>query len=195
MLNAPLHTRSMEGFSTSLNRIVGSIISALVNNFKLFIIFRMIGGLGIGITSVQSPLYIAEIAPARVRGRLVSLNQLAVVTGIFAVYFLNLSITNQGNLAWNVSTGWRWMLGFGLLPGLVFLILLLIVPESPRWLQLKGREEEAFQILKKAHGEKEAKKELEKIKPSCDKGCVSITEILRPGLRRALMVGVVLAIL
>jgi MFS transporter, SP family, arabinose:H+ symporter len=174
---------------------IGSILSALVNNFSLFVIFRMIGGLGIGISSVQSPLYIAEIAPARVRGRLVSLNQLAVVTGIFAVYFLNLGIANRGSLAWNISTGWRWMLGFGVIPGLLFFMLLLLVPESPRWLQLKGRDEEAFQILTKVLGKEEAKKELEKIKPTCEKGCSSVNQIFKPGLRKALMIGVVLAVL
>ncbi len=174
---------------------VGSILSGLANTFTLFVIARMIGGFGIGISSVQSPLYIAEIAPARIRGRLVSLNQLAVVTGIFVVYFLNLGISSYGNLAWNISTGWRWMLGFGVIPGLLFFILLLMVPESPRWLQLKGRTTEALQILKKVHGEGEAKVELETIKSTFNKERVSINQLLKPGLRGALLVGVVLAVL
>ncbi|WP_026695553.1 sugar porter family MFS transporter [Peribacillus kribbensis] len=174
---------------------VGSIFSAIVNNFTLFIIFRIIGGIGIGISSVQAPLYIAEIAPSKIRGRLVSLNQLAVVTGIFAVYFLNLGIANHGSHAWNVSTGWRWMLGFGVIPGVIFFLLLLIVPESPRWLQLQGRKDEAFKILKKLMGEEEAKKEIGKIDTSADEEGSSIKKLLKPGLRKALLIGVVLAIL
>ncbi|WCK52332.1 sugar porter family MFS transporter [Aneurinibacillus sp. Ricciae_BoGa-3] len=174
---------------------LGSVFSGLATNFTWFVIARIIGGLGIGISSVQSPLYIAEIAPAKIRGRLVSLNQLAVVTGIFAVYFLDLGIASRGNLVWNVSTGWRWMLGFGVLPGVLFFILLLLVPESPRWLQLKGREQEAFNILKRIHGESQAQIELKTIKPSSNNGYGLLKQLFKPGLRHALLIGVVLAVL
>ncbi|AJY74223.1 sugar porter family MFS transporter [Paenibacillus beijingensis] len=175
---------------------VGTVASALPDTFTGYYIARMIGGLGIGITSALSPLYNAEIAPAKYRGRLVALNQLAIVTGIFLVYFVNLWITSFGDDAWDVSSAWRWMFGVGAVPGLLFLVLLFFVPESPRWLIKKGRPAEALPILIKIHGEQLAREEVLAIKEvSKQESGGSFRQLFMPGMRTALMVGVVLAAL
>ncbi|UVI30170.1 sugar porter family MFS transporter [Paenibacillus spongiae] len=175
--------------------IIGSLGSAIPSTFNGYIIARIIGGIGIGLTSTLCPLYNAEIAPAKYRGRLVALNQLATVTGIFLVYFINMWIAGMGDDAWDVSTAWRWMFGFGVLPGVVFLVLLFFVPESPRWLIKQGRAEESLPILLRIHGETLAKQEVLDIKESFKQENGSIRQLFSPALRLALIVGVGLAIL
>ncbi|MEC0209265.1 sugar porter family MFS transporter [Paenibacillus ehimensis] len=175
--------------------IIGSAGSAVPDTFTGYIIARMIGGIGIGITSTLCPLYNAEIAPARYRGRLVALNQFATVTGIFLVYFVNSGIAGYGDDAWNIATGWRWMFGVGVLPGLLFLVLLFFVPESPRWLIKQGRPVEALPILLKIHGDDLARQEVLDIKESFKQENASLRQLFSPGLRTALLVGVVLAVL
>jgi MFS transporter, SP family, arabinose:H+ symporter len=175
--------------------IIGSIGSAIPDTFSGYIIARIIGGIGIGITSTLCPLYIAEIAPAKYRGRLVAFNQFAIVTGIFLTYFINLWIAGYGDEAWNISTAWRWMFGVGAVPGFLFLFLLLIVPESPRWLIKQGRPVEALPILLRIHGEDLARQEVLDIKESFKQESGSIRQLFSPGLRLALIVGVGLAIL
>ncbi|QHW31440.1 sugar porter family MFS transporter [Paenibacillus rhizovicinus] len=174
--------------------IIGSIGTALPDTFTGYVIARMISGLGIGITSTLCPLYNAEIAPARYRGRLVALNQFAIVTGIFLTYFANSGIAGSGSDAWDVTTGWRWMFGVGVIPGLIFMILLFLVPESPRWLIKKGRPEKALNILLRIHGEAAAKQEVLEIKESF-KQHSSMRELFKPGIRFALFVGIGLAVL
>lgn len=175
---------------------IGTVGSALPDTFSFYIIARMIGGFGIGITSALCPLYNAEIAPAKYRGRLVALNQLAIVTGIFLVYFVNTWITGFGDDAWDVSTAWRWMFAAGAVPGLLFLVLLCFVPESPRWLIKKGRPADALKILLKIHGEDLARQEVLAIKEvSKQESGGSIRQLFMPGMRVALMVGIVLAAL
>jgi SP family xylose:H+ symportor-like MFS transporter len=112
-----------------------------------FILYRIIGGVGIGLASVVCPMYIAEIAPRHLRGRLVSLNQFAIVTGIFGVYFVNYYIASLGDTEWVNATGWRWMLLSEVVFAIAFLLLLFVTPESPRWLVSKGRLEEARGVL------------------------------------------------
>nr|WP_212979475.1 sugar porter family MFS transporter [Paenibacillus azoreducens] len=175
--------------------IIGSFGSAIPDTFSGFIIARMIGGIGIGITSTLCPLYNAEIAPAKYRGRLVALNQLATVTGIFLVYFVNMWIADLGDHAWDVSTAWRWMFGFGVIPGVLFLALLFLVPESPRWLIKQGRAAESLPILLRIHGEELARQEVLDIKESFKEENGSIRQLFSPALRLALIVGVGLAIL
>lgn len=114
-----------------------------------FIFYRFIGGVGVGLASVLSPMYIAEVSPQQIRGRLVSWNQLAIVTGILSVYFINYFITSQGDETWNQYYGWRWMFASSGIPSLLFLICLLFVPESPRWLLLKGMKEKAEAVIAK----------------------------------------------
>lgn len=175
--------------------IVGSLGSAVPATFSGYIIARMIGGIGIGITSTLCPLYNAEIAPARYRGRLVALNQLATVTGIFLVYFVNSGIAGLGNDAWDINSAWRWMFGVGVVPGVLFLVLLLFVPESPRWLIKQGRPAEALPILLKIHGDDLARQEVLDIKASFKQENASLRQLFSPGLRTALIVGVALAVL
>jgi SP family xylose:H+ symportor-like MFS transporter len=112
-----------------------------------FIVYRVLCGIAIGIASMLSPLYIAEIAPSDIRGRLVAYNQMAIVSGILLVYFVNWAIAAQGTEAWVLTTGWRLMLGSEVLPALLFLVLLLFVPDTPRWLVMKGRFDEARAVL------------------------------------------------
>lgn len=174
---------------------VSSIGTAIPDTFTFYIIARMIGGLGIGITSTVCPLYNAEIAPAKYRGRLVALNQLATVTGISLTYFVNSWIAGWGNDVWDVENAWRWMFGIGAIPGVLFLILLLLVPESPRWLIKQGRPLDALKVLLRIHGEEAAKQEVLDIKESFKQESGSLKQIFSPGLRTALIVGVVLAVL
>ena len=112
-----------------------------------FILYRILCGVGVGIASMLSPLYIAEIAPSQIRGRLVSFNQLAIVIGMLLVYFVNWAIASQGDDDWIRTTGWRLMLASEAIPALLFLVLLLRVPDTPRWLVMKGRSEKALVVL------------------------------------------------
>jgi len=176
--------------------IISSIGSAIPETFDMYIIARIIGGLGIGLTSTICPLYNAEVAPTKYRGRLVALNQLATVTGIFLVYFVNLWISSSGDHTWQVDSAWRWMFGVGVIPGVIFLIALFFVPESPRWLIKKNRNEEASIILNKIHGSALAQKEMIDIKESFTKTQGTFKSLLQsPTLRMALLVGVVLAVM
>lgn len=124
---------------------------------RQFILYRIMGGVGVGIASMLSPLYIAEISPSAIRGRLISFNQLAIVSGILIVYFVNWYIASQGNDAWLKATGWRWMLASEAIPAAVFLGLLLFVPDTPRWLVLRGRNDEALTQLKRVTDEADAR--------------------------------------
>ena len=114
-----------------------------------FNVYRIIGGVGVGIASMLSPLYIAEIAPPSRRGRLVTYQQIAIVVGMTVVYFVNWAIAAQGDDSWVLSIGWRYMLLSEAVPAVLFLLLLLVAPETPRWLVLKGRQEEAARVLER----------------------------------------------
>lgn len=114
-----------------------------------FNIYRIIGGIGVGIASMLSPLYIAEISPPSRRGRLVTYQQIAIVVGMTVVYFVNWAIAAQGDDQWVLNTGWRYMLLSEAIPAVLFLVLLLFAPETPRWLVLKGRQEEASRVLER----------------------------------------------
>ena len=122
-----------------------------------FIFYRIIGGVGVGVASMLSPLYIAEISPSAIRGRLVSFNQLAIVGGMLIVYFVNWYIAAQGDDAWLKGTGWRLMLASEALPALIFLGLLLMVPDTPRWFVMRGRTDEALAQLRRVTDEADAK--------------------------------------
>ena len=125
---------------------ISSLGAALPRDLTEFVIARVLGGVAIGIASTLSPLYIAEIAPARRRGLLVSLNQLAIVSGILLSYSVNYLLTGAG------PSNWRWMFASAAVPSLAFLITLLFIPESPRWLMQKGREAEAEGFLAQIMG-------------------------------------------
>ena len=131
-----------------------------------FILYRIVCGIGVGIASMLSPLYIAEISPSHIRGRLVSFNQLSIVLGISVVYFVNWGIAHQGDETWIHTTGWRLMLVSEAVPAVLFLILLTLVPDTPRWYVLKGHNDKAQSVLNRLVGETEARTTLEEIKAS-----------------------------
>jgi sugar porter (SP) family MFS transporter len=175
--------------------LLSALGTAWAPNVWTFILFRFLGGIGIGIASMSSPMYIAEIAPAHLRGRLVSVNQIAIVSGIVLVYFVNYVIARFGDQVWNETSGWRWMFASGGLPSVAFALLLFKIPESPRWLVEMGRAQEARTILSKVAGEDHAALELASIRQalSAEKG--TWAELFSRALRRPLVVGILLAIL
>ena len=129
----------------------------------IFIVYRIIGGIGVGLASMLSPLYIAEIAPAKSRGKLVSLNQFAIIFGMLVVYFVNYYISRQGDDSWLNTVGWRWMFASETIPATLFLIMLFFVPDTPRSLVLKSQPEKALEVLTKVNGIEEGKKILAEI--------------------------------
>ncbi len=135
----------------------------------IFIVYRIIGGIGVGLASMLSPLYIAEIAPAKNRGRLVSYNQLAIVAGFMVVYFVNYFISKAGGSdEWLNEVGWRWMFASEIIPAGLFLGFLFFVPDTPRSLMLQSKPEEAMLVLKKVNGDLEADKIFSDISASID---------------------------
>lgn len=173
---------------------ISSLGILLPSGLGSFIIFRMIGGIGIGIASILSPMYISEIAPASIRGRLISIYQLGIVIGILLIYFVNAAIAGLHDHSWNVEAGWRWMFGSGLLPSLFFILLLLRAPESPRWLAAQNNWSAAEDILRKVNGDAKASEEMDAIRQSLNQKQGKVGELLRPGLRIALIIGIFLAI-
>jgi MFS transporter, SP family, arabinose:H+ symporter len=139
---------------------VSGVLSAIPRTFTEFLIARFLSGLGIGASSMVCPVYIAEISPEKSRGRLGSLFQLGIVTGIFLTLFINKLIQGLGDDGWNASSGWRWMLAMEAVPAFLFIGLLFTVPESPRWLANHGRESEARIVLGRIGGERHAEREM-----------------------------------
>jgi len=185
---------------------VSAIASALSPNFITLVIARMVGGLGVGASLILAPMYIAEIAPPKLRGRLVSFNQLNIVLGISVAFFTNYLILkmSQSGLAWTQTLGidiyqWRWMLGLETFPALLYFAFLFFVPRSPRWLLMKGFDNEALTILEKVAGKVQATKDIEAVKASfltsAPKRKVSISELFKPALRIVLFIGIVVAVL
>src|SRR5579862_5484509 len=168
---------------------LSSVGAALPQNLPEFAAARFAGGITIGIASLLAPLYIAEVSPAAIRGRLVSLNQMAIVTGILLSYLVNWSFS------FRVENGWRWMFATAAIPSLAFFIGLFFVPESPRWLVEMGRESEALEILKRTGAPEEAPGQLDRIRESIAEESGTLAELFSPGMRRALIIGVVLAVI
>ena len=140
--------------------------SILPESIPLLVFFRILGGLAIGIASMNAPMYIAEIAPAEKRGNLVTFYQLAIVIGFFVVFLATYFIGNNLSEAENIQFGWRQMFWSELIPSVMFLVGLYFVPKSPRWLMTKGKEEEALSILTRIHGEDTANREIVEIRDS-----------------------------
>lgn len=144
-------------------------------------------------------MYIAEIAPPAIRGRLVSYNQFAIIFGMLIVYFVNFYISLQGDAEWNTGVSWRWMFGSETIPAGLFFSLLLVVPQSPRWLAMQNRSKKAQDILTKIVGVEEAKIEIKEIEDSLKKQNqlkkATISDVIKPGLLTALLIGVTLSVL
>jgi MFS family permease len=145
---------------TALLFLLSSLLAALATSFAGFVTARIGGGLAVGAAILIAPVYIAEIAPAGRRGGLVSLNQLMIVIGISASFFSNYFLLEAG------EHNWRWMLGVQALPAVLYLLLLWLVPESPRWLLMKGRDEQALEVLTRVGGEQQAQEDLRQIRQS-----------------------------
>ncbi|HLO58416.1 MAG TPA: sugar porter family MFS transporter [Bacteroidales bacterium] len=167
---------------------VSCIFTGWSQTYSSLIIWRIIAGIGVGSASVLSPLYIAEISPSDIRGRMVSLNQLAIVTGILLAYFSNYILAD-------FADNWRWMFTSGAFPAGLFLICTLFIPESPRWLILKGNEEKGERILTRLMDKEAVSRELQEIKITVAgevRGKVS--DLFKKGVRYIVFIGIILAV-
>lgn len=174
---------------------VSGIWSAIPATITEFNIARMLGGIGIGMASLLSPLYISEVSPAPIRGKLVSFNQLAIVSGILIVYFANYFIAGLGDEAWNIDRGWRWMFGSEAFPAALFFLSLFAIPESPRWLVKQNRTDRAEAVLTRIGGTAQAAAELQAIRETIHEEAGRFADLFRPPLRRAMIIGIILAVL
>jgi len=186
---------------------ISAIGTAFAGNFIFFNVFRIIGGIGIGLASNLSPMYIAEISPAGMRGRFVSINQLTIVIGILAAQIVNWLIAQPVPenasaefilTSWNGQAGWRWMFGAETVPAFLFFLLMFFVPESPRWLVKYGKDKQAAAILGRLGGAGYAAAAIEDIKTTLageEIARVNFRDLLEPKLRRIVMLGVFLAVL
>ena len=167
---------------------LSTIGAALAQSILIFSIGRLIGGLAIGLASVLTPVYIAEVAPARSRGRLVSMNQLAIVIGILAAYVSNWALAALGD------SSWRWMLGVAAIPAVAFFCGLLFIPESPRWLITHQQREKGKRILTRIYGAEQAALELSSVEQASVAEEGTWRELLAPSIRRPLLIAIALAV-
>lgn len=196
----PLLTLAAVAFAAS------SLGTGLAHSFGAFVVWRIFGGYAIGLASGVSPMYIAEISPARLRGRLVSLNQVAIVFGILLAQVVNWLIArpvppgasaSEILYSWNGQVGWRWMFAVTAIPSLLFLVASLLVPESPRWLAFKGRHEDALRVLERLGGRSYAQHVMEDfaaVTEAQPKRSL-LAELRSPGVAPILLLGVLLAVL
>ena len=184
---------------------IAAIGTGAASQFTMFIIFRLVGGLGIGLASALSPMYIAEISPASMRGRLVSVNQLTIVVGILAAQVINYLIADKvqegatGDMilqSWNGQTAWRWMFWAGTIPALLFFILAFTIPESPRYLGKTGKWEGALRILERIGGREYAIREKNNIAETLNgtDQKVEWKSLTSKKIRPVLVLGIILAI-
>lgn len=184
---------------------VASLGTGVASTYSVFVVFRIVGGVGIGLASALSPMYIAEVAPSHLRGRFVSLNQMTLVIGILAAQIVNLLIAEKVPVgvtdefirnSWNGQMGWRWMFFACAVPSVVFFLLVFTLPESPRWLMKAGKQDKAFPTLNKIGGEEYAREEMANIQATLD----DVTEkmdfkaLLNPKFRNVLLIGIVIAV-
>jgi len=194
--------RKLAMFLAAVMFLLSAVGTALPPNVAVLIAFRFLGGVGIGIASISTPMYIAELTPAHLRGRMVAINQIAIVSGLAATAVINYVIAHwQGDpaqdavQAWLIANGWRWMFGMGILPAVLFALLLIPIPESPRWLVEKGQSEQARAILARIAGPAFADAECRQIAAAISAEQGTWAELLSPGLRRPLALGIALAVL
>ncbi|WP_291101568.1 MULTISPECIES: sugar porter family MFS transporter [unclassified Flavobacterium] len=184
---------------------VASLGTGLATTYGVFVVFRIIGGVGIGLASALSPMYIAEVAPSHLRGRFVSLNQMTLVIGILAAQIVNLMIAEKVpagvtdefiRTSWNGQMGWRWMFFACAVPSVVFFLLVFTLPESPRWLMKAGKQDKAFPTLNKIGGEEYAQNEMKNIQATLNDVSekVNYKSLINPKYRTVLIIGVVLAV-
>jgi sugar porter (SP) family MFS transporter len=185
---------------------ISAVASAVAPNFMTLVAARMLGGFGVGAALIIAPMYIAEIAPATMRGRMVSFNQLNIVIGISAAFFTNYLILRlgQSDFAWAEALrlgewNWRWMLGVESLPAIFYFGALFAVPESPRWLVMNGKDEDARRVLEKVTDSVQAEADIRAVKASLQAErsteSTAFRELFRPAMRPVLVIGVLVAIL
>lgn len=185
--------------------LLSSLATGMFNEFSMFLTARFFGGIGIGLASGLSPMYIAEVAPTNIRGRLVSLNQLTIVLGILAAQIVNWQIADpipEGFMptdiatSWNGQMAWRWMFWACAVPSALFFLLAFFIPESPRWLAMQERKEEAGAILAKIGGKEYAAKELANVdavnKDNASQGGLGM--LFSRSMRKVLIIGIVVAV-
>ncbi|MGC6229829.1 sugar porter family MFS transporter [Hafnia paralvei] len=179
--------------------------TAVATDFDWFVFYRIVGGVGIGLASALSPMYIAEVSPAEKRGKFVAINQLTIVIGVLAAQLVNLMIaepvassaTMQDILqSWNGQAGWRWMFGAELVPAVLFLLLMFLVPESPRWLAKAGKQDKAERMLRRIGSVEYARATLTDIRATLGANTqkVAASELLNPRVRPIILIGIVLAV-
>lgn len=186
---------------------VSAIWTALSNSYDSFIVARILGGIGIGLASNVSPIYIAELSPASMRGKFVSINQLTIVIGVLAAQVVNLLIYQSAPVetdastevilnSWSGQSGWRWMFAAETVPAGLFFLLALVIPESPRWLLKRSRGDEARSILVKIGGEAYAEKEIAEVEATLEgeHNVVHYSELFQPRLLKILGLGIFIAV-
>ncbi|MGH8024452.1 MAG: sugar porter family MFS transporter [Limisphaerales bacterium] len=180
-------------FACAILYAVSAVLSAVPSTFGEFLAARILSGLAIGVSSMICPVYVAELAPPLWRGRLGSLFQLGIVSGIFITLFINARIQGLGDTAWDAATGWRWMLGAEVVPALIFLVILVPARESPRWLIQVNREDAARRTLDKMGGPAYANEEIEAVRNVLKGEKGNFIELLsRARFRRPLIIAVLL---
>lgn len=185
---------------------VSALGSAVAPTFTFLIVARMIGGIGVGASLIIAPMYIAEISPPKLRGRMVSFNQLNIVLGISVAFFTNYAILQlgQSEAEWAINMkfdeyNWRWMLGLEALPAILYFFGLFLVPSSPRWLAMKGRYQEALKVMMRTCAPDEAEEIIRSVRESMTgdsrKDKVPIKALFSPALRLVITIGLVIGIL
>jgi sugar porter (SP) family MFS transporter len=185
---------------------ISAIGSAVAPTFLTLVIARMVGGLGVGAALIIAPMYIAEISPSKMRGRMVSINQLNIVIGISVAFFTNYLVLKlgQSDYSWATSLrlgewNWRWMLGLEALPAILYFFGLFLVPESPRWLIMHGRHQEALDIMARVSSAHEAKTEIAEIRSSIarsrEQRSSRLAELFHKPMRLVLTIGLSVAVL
>jgi SP family arabinose:H+ symporter-like MFS transporter len=168
---------------------ISAVGSASAHSLIFFLFARILGGIAVGVASILSPMYIAELAPAKYRGTLVSLNQLAIVIGILVAFFSNYLLVGTG------ENNWRWMLLVMAAPAVLLFFSLFLVPESPRWLVARGRNDDAFKVLVKTSGKELAYSELKEIEETLKNQEEStFSDLLAPKIKPLLFIGIILAV-
>jgi sugar porter (SP) family MFS transporter len=173
----------------SLLFVVTSVATGEASSFTFFIAARFIGGLAVGGASILSPMYVAEVSPPPMRGRMGTLYQLSIITGILISYCINYLLRNAG------ASNWRWMFITGVIPSALFFVLLLRAPETPRYLFMAGRPQEAFTILERISGPETAEFEIAEMRAGISQNNPPWRALWQPGIRRAVVIGFCLAIL
>jgi SP family arabinose:H+ symporter-like MFS transporter len=174
--------------------VVSSLLTAIPTTLWCFVFARFLSGVAIGFASPVSPVYIAEVAPAHVRGRLVTLNQLAITFGMLAAYAIDWLLASAGSAEWRDAQAWRWMFASGAFPSLLFLGALFLVPESPRWLVKRGLVDRARDVLASIGGPDYAARELREIRETVDHEDTSLGQLFRRPLLLPMMIGILIMV-